>query len=65
MTKVVVKNGNVDNAIKMWSKKVARSGVPSASKNKLFYVKPGAKRRKAKAEGIKNTKKRSQKERYN
>ena len=29
MTKVVVSDGNVDNAIKKWKVKVARSCVPS------------------------------------
>ena len=29
MTKVVVKDGNVDGALKKWKVKVAKSGVPS------------------------------------
>lgn len=33
MTKVEVRNGNVDNALKRFKIKVARSGVPSELKN--------------------------------
>ena len=57
MTKVVVTNGNVDGAIKKWSAKVARSGVPSKLKERKFYEKPGVKKRKAKEEMTKNARK--------
>ena len=50
MTKVVVKDGNVDGALKKWKVKVAKSGVPSELKKRKHYEKPGVKRREAKKE---------------
>lgn len=58
MTKVVVTNGNVDGALKKFKVKVARSGVPSELKKHREYTKPGVKRREAKKEMIKNSRKR-------
>ena len=58
MTKVEVRNGNVDNALKRFKIKVARSGVPSELKKRKCYDKPGVKRRKAKEEMIRNSRKR-------
>ena len=63
MTKVVVKNGNVDGAIKKWKQKVAKSGIPSEFKKREHYSKPGIRRREAKKAGIKNSRKRQSKER--
>ncbi len=57
MTKVVVQNGNVDNALKKFKIKVARSGVPSELKKRKHYEKPGVKRRNELKEMIKNSKK--------
>jgi len=57
MTKVVVKDGNVDGALKKWKVKVAKSGVPSELKKRKHYEKPGVKRREAKKEMIRNAKK--------
>ena len=57
MTKVVVKDGNVDGALKKWKVKVAKSGVPSELKKRKHYEKPGVKRRKAKKEMIRNARK--------
>ena len=54
MTKVVVKDGNVDGALKKWKVKVAKSGVPSELKKRKHYEKPGVKRREAKKEMIRN-----------
>ena len=45
MTKVEVRNGNVDNALKRFKIKVARSGVPSELKKHKCYEKPGVRRR--------------------
>ncbi len=56
MTHVVVKNGNVDLALKRFKQKVAKSGVPSALKKKEHYEKPGVQRRNARKEAIKNSK---------
>ena len=57
MTKVVVKDGNVDGALKKWKVKVAKSGVPSELKKRKHYEKPGVKRREAKKEMIRNARK--------
>lgn len=59
MTKVVVQNGNVDGAIKKFKAKFAKSGVPSKLKQKKYYDKPGVKKRKAKEEMIRNSRKSS------
>jgi len=59
MTKVVVKDGNIDSALKKFKVKVARSGVPSELKKRKCYDKPGVKRRKAKEEMIRNSRKRN------
>ena len=58
MTKVVVQNGNIDSALRKFKVKVARSGVPSELKKRKCYDKPGFKRRKAKEEMIRNSRKR-------
>ena len=57
MTKVVVKDGNVDGALKKWKVKVAKSGVPSELKKRKHYEKPGVKGREAKKEMIRNARK--------
>ena len=54
MTRVDVKNGNVDGALKRFKVKVARSGVPSEVKKRKHYEKPGVKKRNEKKEQIKN-----------
>lgn len=54
MTRVEVKNGNVENALKRFKIKVQRSGVPSEIKKRKEYSKPGVVRREAKKEAIKN-----------
>ena len=59
MTKVVVKDGNVDGALKKWKVKVAKSGVPSELKKRKHYEKPGVKRRNEKKENIKNSRRRN------
>ena len=58
MTKVVVQNFNIDSALRKFKVKVARSGVPSELKKRKCYDKPGVKRRKAKEEMIRNSRKR-------
>ncbi len=60
-TKVTVKNGNLDLALKKFKQKVARDGVPSECKKRESYIKPGVARRAAKKEGIKNSKRRNRK----
>ena len=55
MTHVSVKNGNVDGALRIFKQKFAKSGVPSEIKKRKWHNKPGVKRRLAKEEGIKNS----------
>ncbi len=59
MTKVEVKNGDVNGALKRFKMKLAKSGVPSELKKHREYQKPGVKRRKAREEMIKNSRKRN------
>ena len=63
MTKVVVKDGNVDSALRKLKVGVARSGVPSKLKERKFYEKPGVKQRREKEEMTRNAKKHAR--RYN
>lgn len=63
MTQVAVKNGNLDFALKKFKQKVARDGVPSECKKREGYDKPGVRRRNAKKEGIKNSRKKSKRDR--
>ena len=59
MSTVVVKNGNLDLALRKFKQKPARDGVPSEVKKREAYSKPGVQRREAKKEGIRNTRKRN------
>ena len=54
MTKVEVRNGNIDGALRRFKVQVARSGVPSELKKHKHYEKPGVKKRNEKKEQIKN-----------
>ena len=63
LTKVVVRNGNIDGALKKFKQKVAKSGLPSEFKKREHYSKPGIQRREAKKAGIKNSRKRQARER--
>ncbi|MGI6329832.1 MAG: 30S ribosomal protein S21 [Bacilli bacterium] len=57
MTHVVVKNGNIDGALKKFKQKIARNGIPSEFKKREHYDKPGVRRRNARKEAIKNNRK--------
>jgi small subunit ribosomal protein S21 len=63
MTKVVVKHGNVDGALRMLKQKNAKSGLLKEAREKEHYSKPGVKKRMAKLEAIKASRKASKKER--
>ena len=63
MTKVVVRNGNVDNALKMLKQKNAKNGLQKKVREKEHYEKPGLKKRNAKKEAIKNSKKSQKRDR--
>lgn len=61
MTKVIVRNGNVDGALR--TLKVDKDGSRKRLREKEEgYLKPGVKRRIKKEEGIKNTRKRNRRE---
>tara|TARA_X000001382_G_scaffold108283_1_gene84114 strand:+ start:328 stop:531 length:204 start_codon:yes stop_codon:yes gene_type:complete len=50
---VVVKNGNVDRAMRTLKKKLQKEGLLKELKQKQYFEKPSAKRARKKAEGIK------------
>ena len=61
MTRVEVKDGNIEGALKRFKIKVQRSGIPSEMKKRKEYAKPGVRRREAKKEAIRNAKKHNRK----
>lgn len=65
MPTVVVKNGNVDGALKSFKQKTVKNGLLKNIRDREFYSKPGERRRKAKKEGIKNSRKKDHKDRNN
>lgn len=58
MSKVVVRNGNVEGALKTFKQKNVKDGLLKEVRKREHYSKPGEQRRIAKKEGIKNTRKR-------
>lgn len=58
MSKVIVRNGNVDNALKTFKQKNVKDGLLKEVRKREHYSKPGEKRRIAKKEGIKNSRRR-------
>ena len=62
-TKVMVRNGNVESALK--TLKFDKDGSRKKLREKEYYTKPGVRRRNAKKEGIKATRRREKRERYN
>ena len=64
MTKVIVRNGNVEGALR--NLKMDKDGSRARLKEReQGYLKPGVKRRNAKKEGIKNTRRRERLSRRN
>jgi small subunit ribosomal protein S21 len=55
MTKVVVRNGNVESALRTFKQKNIKDGLLKEVKKRESYIKPGEKRRNAKKEAIKNS----------
>ena len=56
MTKVIVRNGNVDGAIRTMKQKNVKDGLlKNLRERQEGYMKPGVKRRKAKKEAIRNS----------
>lgn len=59
MSKVVVRNGNIDGALITFKQKNVKDGLlKKVREREEGYMKPGVKRRKAKKEAIKNSRKR-------
>lgn len=58
MSKVVVRNGNVEGALKTFKQKNVKDGLLKEVKKREHYSKPGEKRRNAKKEAIKNSRRR-------
>ena len=50
---VVVKNGNVERAMRTLKKKIQKEGLLRELKQKQYFEKPSAKKARKKAEGIK------------
>ena len=66
MTKVVVRNGNVESALRTFKQKNIKDGLLKEVKKRESYIKPGENRRNAKKEAIKNSRRNSRRERnYN
>lgn len=59
MTRIVVRNGNVEMALKKFKQKVSKDGTLQEVRKRDFYEKPGIKKRNAKKEAIKNSRKKS------
>ena len=57
MVQVIVRNGNLEKALRVLKKKVQKEGITKEIKMRQFYTKPSEKRREAKKQGIKNYKK--------
>jgi len=55
MTKVIVKNGNVDGALRMFKQKTMKDGLLKEVREREHFSKPGVKKRMAKKEAIKNS----------
>lgn len=54
---IVVRDNNVDQAIRVLKKKMQREGTIREMKRRRFYEKPSEKRARQKAEAIKRTRK--------
>ena len=57
MITIVVRNGNLEQAMRVLKKKVQKEGIIKLYKEKQVYEKPSAKKRRKKKEGIANFKK--------
>lgn len=56
MSTIVVRNGSVEGALKVWKQKTRNDDSLKRLKDKQQgYIKPGARRRRAKKEAIRNS----------
>jgi len=58
---IVVRNGNLEQAMRVLKKKVQKEGLIKLYKEKQVYEKPSARKRRKKKEGIANYKKKMKK----
>ncbi len=58
MSSVVVKNGDLNGAIRMLKQKNAKDNLPKEVRKREHYSKPGEVRRIAKQEAVKNARRR-------
>ena len=58
MVEVIVRNGNLEQALRVLKKKSQKAGIVKEIKERQYYQKPSEKKREAKKQGIKNVKKR-------
>ena len=64
MTKVIVRNGNVDGALRTVKQRNAKDGLLKAVRERQGgYMKPGVRKRKEKKEAIRNARRNAR--RYN
>ena len=64
MTKVIVRNGNVDGALRTVKQRNAKDGLLKAVRERqVGYMKPGVRKRKERKEAIRNAKRNAR--RYN
>ena len=61
MVTVVVRNGNLEQAMRVLKKKVQKEGLIKLYKEKQVYEKPSARKRRKKKEGIAAYKKKQKK----
>jgi len=58
---IQVRNGNIEQAMRVLKKKLQKDGLLKSLKDKQYYEKPSAKKRRKKKEGIANFKKQQKK----
>ena len=61
MVQVQVRNGNLEQAMRVLKKKVQKAGIVKEVKERQFYSKPSEKKREAKKRSIANWKKKQKK----
>ena len=59
--KIDVRNGNLEQAMRVLKKKLLKEGIMRTLRDKQYYEKPSAKKRRKKKEGIANFKKEQKK----
>ena len=59
--KIDVRNGNLEQAMRVLKKKILKEGIMRTLRDKQYYEKPSAKKRRKKKEAIANFKKKQKK----